>query len=159
MDTGKAQSVADFLAGLPEERRRALAAVRARLRKSLPKGYAECMQSGMIAYVIPLERFSGTHNGAPLLYAALAAQKNHMAVYLMGLYADPELRDGFEKAYRASGKRLDAGKACVRFAKLDDLPLDVVGDAVARLSVDAYLALYQNARTRTKPNNRVQGGA
>ncbi len=81
------------------------------------------MQFGMIAYCVPLSRYPETYNGAPLLYAALAAQKNHNAVYLMGIYADGELRKWFEANYKASGKRLDVGKSCVRFKTLDDLPL------------------------------------
>ncbi|MCU0505610.1 MAG: DUF1801 domain-containing protein, partial [Chloroflexi bacterium] len=87
-----------------------------------------------------------TYNGEPLMYAALASQKRHMAVYLLGVYGSDDLRERFLAEYRATGKRLDMGKSCVRFAKLDDLPLDVVGRAVAALSRDDYVAMAKEAR-------------
>jgi hypothetical protein len=152
MVSSNAKTVRAYLASLPAERRAAIAAVRDVIRENLPEGYTETMQSGMIAYSIPLSRFADTYNGAPLMYAALAAQKHHMAVYMMGIYADEKLRGWFETAYRKSAKRLDAGKCCVRFTKLEDLPLDVIGDAIARVPVDRFLELYQAARKPKKLN-------
>jgi hypothetical protein len=150
MVLSKAQSVADYLAELPDDRRKAIAAVRKEILKNLPKGYEEGMQYGMIGYSVPLKRYPQTYNGQALNYVALAAQKNHMAIYLMGIYGDDALRAKFEKAYRESGKKLDAGKSCVRFKTLEDLPLDVIGEAVAALSVEDFIALHEKARGGTK---------
>ena len=149
MVSSSAKMVSAYLDSLPEERQAAIAAVRDVILKNLPEGYTEIMQSGMIGYSVPLSRFADTYNGAPLMYAALAAQKHHMSVYLMGIYADPVLRKHFEAAYLKSGKRLDAGKSCVRFKRLDDLPLPVIGEAIARISVDRFIDFYNSARANS----------
>ncbi len=141
-----AATVADYLDQLPPDRHAAIATVRETILDHLPDGYEEAMEWGMIAYQVPLETCPDTYNGKPLMYAALASQKNHMAVYLTGVYADPEVRADFEERYRATGKRLDMGKSCVRFRKLDDLPLELVGEAVAALSVDEFVDLVESAR-------------
>ncbi len=135
-----ADTVEDYLASLPEERRAAISAVREVLLAHLPDGYEETMNWGMISYEVPLSTCPDTYNGKPLMYAALASQKNHMAVYLTGIYLDEPERESFERAWRATGKRLDAGKSCVRFRSLDDLPLDLIGEAIARIPVDAFVA-------------------
>ena len=101
------------------------------------------MNWGMITYQVPLDRYPSTYNGQPLAYSALASQKNHMAVYLTGIYADDETRLAFEAAYRATGKRYGVGKSCVRFRKLDDLPLALIGESVARFGVDEINALVE----------------
>jgi uncharacterized protein YdhG (YjbR/CyaY superfamily) len=140
-----AATVADYLAGLPADRRAALESVRQTILANLPVGYEEAMNWGMITYQVPLARFPDTYNGQPLAYAGLASQKNHMAVYLIGLYADESAREQFETAYRATGKRYDVGKSCVRFKKLDDLPLALIGESIARLSVDEFVARVEKA--------------
>ena len=94
----------------------------------------------MIAYEVPLATYSDTYNGLPLMYAALASQKNHMAVYLSGIYVDDDARAKFETDYRATGKRFDVGKSCVRFRRLDDLPLPVIAEAIRFLPADEYVA-------------------
>ena len=99
----------------------------------------------MIVYQVPLSTYPDTYNGQPLAYAGLASQKNHMAVYLMGIYGSDALRERFEEEYRATGKRMDIGKSCVRFRKLDDLPLDVVGRAVGALTLKQFLAMHDDA--------------
>ena len=159
MVSSHAATVKDYLAELSADRRQAIARVRKSIRENLPSGYKEMMQFGMIAYCIPLTCYPDTYNGAPLLYAALAAQKNHNAVYLMGIYADEALRKWFEASYRTSGKRLDAGKSCVRFKALDDLPVALIGEAIARLSPEEFIALYEQARNKRKrkiaPNDQL----
>ena len=145
-----ATTVKAYLDSLPDDRRAALAKVRAVIRKNLPKGYVEAMNWGMIVYEVPLKTYPDTYNGQPLAYAGLASQKNHMSVYLMGIYGSDALRDEFEVAYRASGKRMDVGKSCVRFRTLDDLPLDVVGDAIGALTLDQFLALHDDASSLRK---------
>jgi hypothetical protein len=138
--SSRASTVDAYLSELPEDRRSALAHVRSVIRKHLPRGFAETMQYGMISYVIPLSDYPDTYNGQALTVAALASQKNYMAVYLMGLYSSPELRTWFEAEYAKSGKRLDAGKSCVRFKRLDDLALDAVAVAIEHVSVADLIA-------------------
>jgi uncharacterized protein YdhG (YjbR/CyaY superfamily) len=145
-----ATTVADYLAELPADRRAALEAVRQTILAHLPAGYEEAMNWGMITYQVPLARYPTTYNGQPLAYAALAAQKNYMAVYLLGIYMDDEARQQFEAAYRATGKRYDVGKSCVRFRKLDDLPLALIGESVAAFSVDQFIARAEKAHPPRK---------
>ena len=143
-----AVTVEEYLTSLPQDRREAIVAVRSAILDSLPDGYAEEMRWGMISYEVPLAIQPDTYNGKPLMYAALASQKRHMAVYLSGVYADPEARADFERVYRASGKRFDMGKSCVRFRRLEDLPLDLIGDAIARYPIEDFVDLYHRGRGR-----------
>jgi len=144
----KAETVDQYLAELTEERRAAISAVREVVLDNLPEGYEEMMQFGMIGYVIPLERYPVTYNGQALQYAALASQKNHMALYLMNIYSDEAVERWFVERYSASGKRLDMGKACVRFKSLQDLPMDLVGEAIALTPVDRSIERYEMSRNR-----------
>ena len=143
-----AQTVDGYLAGLPDDRREAIEAVRKVILENLPEGYEECMDFGMITYVIPLERYPDTYNGHPLSVIALASQKNHMAVYLHCIYADPEIAEWFTSEYQATGKRMDIGKSCVRFRKLENLPLELVGKAVALTTPEKYIERYEASRRR-----------
>ena len=143
---GRASSVEAFLAKLPSERRDAIREVRAVIRAHLPAGFAETTQFGMISYVIPLDTYPHTYNGQPLMLAALGSQKNHMALYLMTVYGDTPTALWFIEEYRKTGKKLDMGKACIRFRKLEDLPLELVGRAIARVSVKDYIAVYEKSR-------------
>jgi len=142
----ESKTVDEYLAELPEERRRALEAVREVIVERLPDGYRETVNWGMIAYEVPLEAYPETYNKQPLMLAALASQKNHMAVYLSAIYADEETREHFESAYRATGKRFDVGKSCVRFRKLEDLPLEVIGDAIGAIPMERFIETYERAR-------------
>ena len=108
-----AATVEAYLAALPDDRREAVETVRRVVLEHLPDGYEETMDFGMIAYVVPLETHPDTYNGHPLMYAALASQKHHMALYLQSIYADTGTGSRFEKDYRATGKRFDVGKSCV----------------------------------------------
>jgi Domain of unknown function (DU1801) len=146
MVQSKAVTVAAYLKSLPAERRAVIAAVRKVIVKNLPKGYKETMNWGGISYEIPLKRYPDTYNGQPLGIASLANQKRHISLYLMGIYANDFDARWFKEAWQASGKRLDMGKSCVRFKTLDDVPLDVIGAAVARTTVDDFVAAYESAR-------------
>ena len=106
------------------------------------------MNWGMISYEVPLDRYPDTYNGKPLMLAALASQKNHMAVYLTGVYMSEARRTGFEAAYRKTGKRYDVGKSCVRFRKLDNLPLELIGETIASISLADFIDGYEAARRR-----------
>ncbi len=142
-----ATTVEQYLDELPHERRQAIETVRQTILESLPEGYQESMNWGMIAYEVPFSICPDTYNKQPLIYAALASQKNYMAVYLSGIYIDEQRRREFEKAYKATGKRYDAGKSCVRFRKIDDLPLPLIGQVVASLPVQDFVDLYSRSRS------------
>lgn len=149
----KAKTVKEYLNELPPERRTALKAVREVILRNLPKGYEEVMQYGMIGYVVPHRLYPPGYHcdpSQPLTYAALASQKNHMAIYFMTIYGRKETEEWFKKAYKASGKKLDMGKSCVRFKKLDDLPLEVIGQVVAKTPVEKYIQ-YVELLTKNKP--------
>ena len=161
-----ARTVREYLAGLPADRRKAVTAVRKVIREQLPDGYEEVMNWGMITYQVPLATYPNTYNGQPLMYAALASQKNHMAVYLTGIYSSEGSRAAFERAYRATGKRFDVGQSCVRFRTLDDLPLPLIGETIASLGVAALVERVHRAtsmratRAKTTPaQTRARRGA
>ncbi|MCZ6706183.1 MAG: DUF1801 domain-containing protein [Bacteroidetes bacterium] len=135
----EAQTIDQYLADLPADRRESISAVRDVIVQNLPEGIEEVMNWGMITYEVPLETCSDTYNGKPLMYAALASQKNHMAVYLTGIYMSDERRDAFEKKYRATGKRYDVGKSCVRFRKLDNLPLPLIGETIGSMTTSDFV--------------------
>lgn len=135
----KAETVADYLAEMPPDRREAIEKVRETILQNLPEGYEEVMNWGMITYQVPLEVYPDTYNKQPLMYAALANQKNHMAVYLTGIYMDEELNQEFEASYKKTGKRYDVGKSCVRFRKLDDLPLPLIGESINAMEMDEFV--------------------
>lgn len=142
----KAKTVAEYIASLPSDQREVLAAVRTVILANLDGGFQEAMQYGMVGYSVPHSRFpAGYHCDPkqPLPFAALAAQKNSFSLHLMGLYMNPDELKWFTQAWKASGKKLDMGKACVRFKKLDDVALDVVGEAFRRVSADAWIATYE----------------
>ena len=141
-----ATTLEEYLDSLPEDRRVALEQVRAVILKRLPKGYVETINWGMISYEIPLETYPKTYNKQPLMYAALASQKNYMAVYLSTIATSEEEAKAFEREYRATGKRYDVGKSCVRFRKLEDLPLDLVGRVVKATPPRAFIAITEAAR-------------
>ncbi len=145
-----ASTVEEYLASLPEDRRQAVSAVRDEILANLPPGYEEAMNWGMITYQVPLATCPDTYNGQPLLYAALASQKRHMAVYLTAVYASEEARRDFEAAYKATGKRLDMGKSCVRFRRLDDLPVSLIGETVAAVGVEEFVAQAKASRSRRR---------
>ena len=145
-----AKTVGEYLAELDDGRREAIAAVRSVILDNLPDGYEEMMLFGMITYAVPLSVLADTYNGQPLMYAALASQKRHMAVYLTNVYADGSTEAWFRERYLATGKRLDMGKSCVRFRKLDDLPLELVGEAIARTPIADFVELYRASRSGRK---------
>ena len=143
----KPTTVAEYLKGLPEDRRKALEAVRRAIRKNLPKGYAEGIQYGMIGYFVPHSVYPDGYHcdpSQPLPFASIASQKNHMSIYLMCIYGDEKHKAWFEKAWKATGNKLDMGKACVRFKKIEDVPLEVLGEAIARVPVRKYIEHYES---------------
>ena len=153
----QARTVREYLASLPEDRHAAISTVRKVILKHLPIGYEEGMQYGMIGYYVPHSIFPGGYHcdpRQPLPFASLGSQKNHMATYLMCIYGDGETRKWFEAAWRESGKKLDMGQCCVRFKKLDELPLDVIGKTIARVPVARYVASYEKAMQQLKKRKK-----
>ena len=138
-------TVGQYLASLPADRRATIAAVRDVVNRHLPEGYRESMAYGMIGWGIPLARFAATYNKQPLGIAALAAQKGHCALYLMGVYGDAGLERWLRDAFAKAGKKLDMGKSCVRFRTVEDLPLDVIGQTIAQVSPDELIARHEAA--------------
>jgi hypothetical protein len=137
---GEAQDVLEYLSGLPDDRRQAIEAVRAVILDRLPGGYVEVMNWGMITYEVPLSVYPDTYNRKPLMYAALASQKRHMAVYFTCLYVFEDLYKRIVDEWRSRGTRLDMGKSCIRFKKLEHLELDLIGEAIGAVSMEDYVA-------------------
>ena len=146
--TAKSSSpgVATFLASLPAERRREVERVRDLLRRHLPAGYEEVVSKNMLVYQVPLQRYSDTYNGQPLWYAALAAEKSYLSLHLMPIYGDKRQAQFLEDGFRAAGKKLDRGKACIHFQAADDLALDVIGEIVGSIPVDRWVQIAATAR-------------
>lgn len=146
MVSSAAITVEAYLAELPPERREVIASLRDFVNAHLPAGYREAMTYGMIGWCVPLARYPDTYNKQPLAYAALAAQKNNYSLYLMCVYEDDQRERDLRAAAAAQGKTLDMGKSCIRFKRIDQLPLDAIGALIASLSVDQFIALYEHAR-------------
>jgi hypothetical protein len=145
------QTVSDYLNTLEPERRRAIQAVRSLIRKNLQPGYREVMQYGMITYVVPLSAYPAGYlnrGDEPLPFISLASQKGHMALYVSNVYMDKKVATWLTGVYKKSGKKLDMGKSCIRFKKLDDLPLDVIGQVVGMTSQEDFIAMYEKARKK-----------
>ena len=132
-----------WLDGTPPERRDVLLELLSVIRSAMPEGFQEVLTNGMLSWVVPLELCSETYNGQPLMYAALAGQKQHCSVYLMSIYMSAERRDVFQQAWRARGGRVDMGKSCLRIRKLQDAPLELISQAIASHSPEEYAAAVQ----------------
>jgi Domain of unknown function (DU1801) len=152
-------TVEQYLRELDPDRRRELQSVRATVNEHLPRGYVERINWGMITWEIPLSKYPETYNGQPLCYAALAAKKSCNTLHLMGAYADPAQAARFKKAFEDQGKRLDMGKACVHFKRADDLALDAVGDLIASMRPEVYIAYFEAARSGSSAARRARSAA
>lgn len=159
----KAATVADYLKSLPEDRRVAVAAVRDAVRRHLDKDVEEGMTYGMIGWSVPHRVFpQGYHCNPkqPLPYAGLASQKGHLSLYLFWTYGDTEEEQWLRGAWTKDGRKLDMGKCCIRFKKLDDVPLDVVAEAVKRMPTKKFVAWYESCldpRTGKAKSTRDEG--
>ena len=148
MASSKAGTVSEYLQELPEDRREVVSQVREVILKHLPEGYIENMNWGMIAYEVPLDRYPDTYNKQPLMYMALAAQKNHFAVYSSGVYMNPLGESWLKSEFEKAGKKLDMGKSCLRFRKLEDVPLEVIGKIAQGHSVESFIAGSEAAKRK-----------
>ena len=140
----------DYLASLPEERREIISAVRDLILQNLPEGYQETINWGMLSYEIPLETYSDTYNKNPLSNVGLAAQKNYNSLYLMAIYQNPADYQELVDAFAEMGIKPNLGKSCVRFTKLDQLPLDTIARLIAKTSVADYIRIYETTQAKRR---------
>lgn len=143
-----ADSVEAYLQSLPPDRRAAISTIRDVINEHLPEGYQEQMEWGMVSWVIPLDDYPDTYNGRPLTYVSLASQKNHMAVYLLGLYSEGPEESWLRQQYAERGMKPDLGKSCLRFKRLDEVPLDVLGGVISKIPAGEFIARYEASRKR-----------
>jgi len=143
----KAAIVNDYIAELPEDRKKAMAQLRKVVKKNLPKGFKESMGYGMMGYAVPHSKYPAGYHCKPedpLPFMGIASQKNFIAVYHMGIYADPKLLKWFTEAHaKASPKKLDMGKSCIRYKKTEDIPYDLIGELASKMTPDDWIALYE----------------
>ena len=154
----EAQDVEGYLASLPEDRREAITAIREVILKNLPIGYEEGMQWGMPSYFVPLSTYPSGYNcqpDQPLPFVGFASQKNHMAFYGFCIYMDDALKDRFVDDWKKTGKKLDMGKSCVRFKKLEDVPLKVIGNTVKRVPMKKYIKQYEEQLRQVSSRKRT----
>lgn len=150
MVSSSALTVEQYLAELPLERKADVIGLRELALKHLPTGLEEAMNFGMIVYQVPASVVPVTYNGQPLVYAAIANQKQYISLYLMGIYAWDSVREKFESDYLASGKKMNVGKACIRFKDLEALPVDVITEAMGAITMEDYVARYLEVRASAR---------
>jgi len=151
--TSKAKTVAQYLKELPDDRREVIEAIRNTIVKNLDKGFQETMQYGGIGYSVPHKLYpAGYHCDPkqPLPFAGIGNQKNHIGIYLFCIYTDETVLKEFVEGWKKSGKKLDMGKSCVRVKKLDDVPFDVLGKTIKKVTVKKFIGAYEDARTKWK---------
>lgn len=150
----KAKTVDEYIDELPEDRKAAMAKLRKVIKKNIPKGFQECMNYGMAGFVVPHSKYpAGYHCDPklPLPFLGFASQKNFIAVYHMGIYAEPKLLKWFTEAHaKASPKKLDMGKSCLRYKKPEDIPYDLIGELVSKITPDQWIEIYESKFVKTK---------
>ncbi len=143
----KATKVEDYLAEVPEDRRKGFTKLRNVIKKNIPKGFKEGMGYGMMGWSVPHSIYpAGYHCNPsdPLPFMGIASQKNFIAVYHMGVYADPKLLKWFTEAHaKASPKKLDMGKSCIRYKKAEDIPFELIGELATKITVDDFINMYE----------------
>lgn len=145
----KATTVDQYISELPEDRKKAITELRKVIKKNLPKGFQETMGYGMIGYVVPHSKYPAGYHcnpSMPLPFLNIASQKNAITVYHMGMYANPQLEKWFVDAYtKATGKKADKGKSCLRYKKHEDIPYKLIGELVSKITVDEWINRYESA--------------
>ncbi len=148
----EANSPSDYISKLPKDRQEVVSELRKVVLDNLPKGFSEEMSYGMIGYVVPHSIYpDGYHCDPklPLPFLSIASQKNFVAFYHMGIYSDEKLLDWFVKEYpNHSNYKLDMGKSCIRFKRMNDIPYELIGELVGRISVDNWIQTYETAIKR-----------
>ena len=143
----KATTPEQYIAEMPIERQATFKKLQATIKKNLPKGFKETMCYGMIGYVILHSIYPAGYHCDPkqaLPFMNIASQKNFIAVYSMGVYARPELLKWFTAAHKkATSKKLDMGKSCIRYKKPEDIPIDLIGELASKVTVDEWIGFYE----------------
>ncbi len=143
----KATTVKEYMDNLPEDRKAPMEELRKEILKNLPKGFSEVMAYGMIGYSVPHSLYPAGYHCDPkvaLPFMNIASQKNFIAVYHMGVYRDPKLYDWFTKEYAKHVKaKLDAGKSCLRFKKMDQIPFKLIGELASRITPKQWIEIYE----------------
>jgi uncharacterized protein YdhG (YjbR/CyaY superfamily) len=144
----------EYLDSLPEDRKEAVTELRKVILKNLPKGFEECMSYGMVGYVVPHSKYpNGYHCDPklPLPFMGFASQKNFVALYHMGIYADQKLLQWFTDEYPKHSKaKLDMGKSCIRFKKLDQIPYKLIGELTSKISPEKWIETYEKLYLKSK---------
>ena len=153
MVSSQAISVNQYLAELPEVRRHDITELVNLVRKHLPEGYEEVMAWGMVGFQVPMSVSGPTYNNQPIGPVAIAAQKNHISLYLLSIYASEDLTAEFQARWLASGKKLDMGKSCIRFKTLEQADLPTIEWAVGLLKPTEFVEMYLNARSSRNSKN------
>ncbi|WP_136668149.1 DUF1801 domain-containing protein [Flavobacterium sp. H122] len=150
----KVDTVEEYLNQIPEERKEAINKLRDTILENLPEGFEECIGYGMIGYSVPHSIYPGGYHcnpKDPLPFAGIASQKNFIAFYHMGIYALPELMNWFIQEFPKHSKRkLDMGKSCIRFKKTEDIPYELIGELMTKLSVEDWIHTYENTFKKKK---------
>jgi hypothetical protein len=146
-----APTVSAYLTALPPERRTMFRRVRRLIKTHLPPGYRETVMRNMLTYVVPLRAYPTTYNGHPLWYVALSSEKHYASLHLMAAYGSATLTRRLQEGFRKAGKRLDMGKACIRFREFEDLAADAVGAVIAAVPMATFIAHAEAARDRKRP--------
>jgi uncharacterized protein YdhG (YjbR/CyaY superfamily) len=145
----KAQTVAAYLLALPADRKAVMTKLRTAIKRNLPSGFAEAMSYGMISYCVPLSKYPAGYHvkpNTPLPFISLASQKNFIAVYHMGLYGDPAMLSWFKNAYAGADiGRLNMGKSCIRFSKIDAIPYELLAELAGKITPVHYISRYEKA--------------
>ena len=143
----KAETVPAYLDTLPDDRKAAMKKLRTVMRKNLPKGFKEVINYGMPSFVVPHSKYPDGYHCSPELplpFLGMASQKNFIALYHMGIYADAKLMTWFEKQWpKHMSTKLDMGKSCIRFKKIETIPYDLIGELVAKMSPEDWIKLYE----------------
>jgi uncharacterized protein YdhG (YjbR/CyaY superfamily) len=158
--TSQAASIDEYIEGLATDRQEAIQAIRSAILQNLDPVFKEGIQYGMIGYAVPHEVYpKGYHCDPkqPLYFAGLASQKSHIALYLMCVYMDPELEAFVREAFAQAGKKLDMGKSCIRFKKLEDVPLEVIGEVIRRMPAQKFIDRYEAILATSKSRSRSKG--
>ena len=144
--TTTATTVQDYLASLTPEQRSVIDPVRSLILSHLPSGFVETINWGMLSYEVPLEIYPHTYNKKPLNYIGLAVQKQYYSLYLMPAFMEKSVYQTLKNAFESAGKKLSLGKTCIRFKKVEDLPLDLIDSIIASHSVESFISAYEEAR-------------
>ena len=143
----KATNQEDYIQELPDDRKIVIEKIRKEIKKNLPKGFKEGMCYGMLGYVVPLSTYPNGYHcdpSLPLMFLSLASQKGFVALYHMGIYCDPKLLKWFTDEYPKYCKtKLDMGKSCIRFKKMEDIPYKLIGELCSKMTVDDWIQLYE----------------